>query len=342
MRLLYSVYSLRLQTNLTIPGLVPQSETSKIDVQVWLRAMPPWLNAVLKAAPEPWYASPYQDEKGEHVLKAWKLAGGAYFRLRYSDGMEFILDRAGTEIWSTWPDNLGIDDTAVYLLGPVLGFVLRLRGSVCLHASAITVGDQALALLGPAGAGKSTTAAVFAVQGHPVLSDDVVALSEHNNAFMIQPAYPHLRLWPSAVNILYGALDALPRLVPSDPSWDKCYLNLCENERNFQQHPLPLAAIYLLGERSYDAAAPFVEAMPAHAGLMALVANTYANYLLDRTMRTQEFASLGRIVASVPMRRAIPHADPAYLSKLRDVILDDFALLTTSSLAPPGALTLSR
>ena len=42
-----------------------------------------------------------------------------------------------------------------------MGFVMLLRGIVCLHASAIAIDDEAIALLGPAGSGKSTTAAAF-------------------------------------------------------------------------------------------------------------------------------------------------------------------------------------
>ena len=141
---------------------------------------------------------------------------------------------------------------------------------------------------------------------------------------MAQPAYPHLRLWPASVNILYGKPDALPRLVPGDSSWDKCYLNLEGADYKFQQNPLPLAAIYLLSQRTEDSAAPFIESMQAGAGLMSLVANTYANHLLNTSMRAQEFDLLNRIISSIPLRRIVPHSDPFYLHKLCDVIINDF------------------
>jgi hypothetical protein len=164
--------------------------------------------------------------------------------------------------------------------------------------------------------------------GFPVLSDDVVALSDQNGPFWVQPGYQHLRLWPTSVNILYGAPDTLPRLVPGDSPWDKRCLSLTENDYNFQHEPLPLAAIYLLDERCAESAAPFVGTISASAGIMALVANTSANYLLDSSLRAQEFESLSRIVAGVPIRRVIPHRDPAYLSNLCDIVLYDFHSLT--------------
>ena len=324
MHWVYRVYGLHLQTNLPLPGLVPLPSAPKIDIQVWLQSNPNALIDEAGARADLFHISPYQDEQGEPVLKAWELMDGSFFRLRYSDGAEFVINRAGVQVWCAWPASLTLNDTTVYLLGPILGFMLRLRGTVCLHASAISMGNYALALVGPAGAGKSTTAAGFAKSGFPVLSDDVVALLDEGGTFMVQPAYPHLRLWPEAVNILYGRPDALPRLVPGDSLWDKRYLNLTENDYEFQRDPLPLAAIYLLSERVEDSSAPFIESMSASAGLMTLVTNTYANYLLNTARRAQEFGLLSRIVSSLPLRRVIPHANPLYLSKLCDVIVNDF------------------
>lgn len=334
MSFLYCVYGLQLCSNRPVPGLVPLSTPGKSAVQAWLGLMPPWIKEAQGSEGELWYVSVYQDEHGEPTMKTWKLADGSYFRLRYRDGTEFVVDHQGTEIWATWPDQLTLEDTATYLLGPVLGFVLRLRSITCLHASAIAVGGQAIALLGEPGAGKSTTAAAFAQLGYPILSDDIVALSK-KRPFLVQPGYPQVRLWPDSVKTLYGFADLLPRLTPT---WDKRYLDLTERGYRFQQQPLPLAAVYILGERSEDAVAPFVIDMPARTALMALVGNTYANYLLDQEMRAQEFADLSRLVEHVPLRQVIPHGDPAQLSRLCHTILDDFRLLTNSA---PDAETVS-
>lgn len=323
--MLYSVYGLWLSANLPIPRLQASIAELAPDVQVWLDTTPPWLGKMLEAEQQIYYVSKYQDERGEPALTVWKLADGAHFRLFYSDGIEFIVDRSGSRIWASCSETLTREDTTIYLLGPVLGFLLRLRGVTCLHASAVVVGDQAIALLGPAGAGKSTTAACFTRLGYSVLSDDVVPLLENDKSFLVPSAYPYLWLWPDSVSSLFGSADMLPRLIPT---WDKRYLDLMENGNQFQQEPLALAAIYILGERCTDSDAPFVEAVPARAGLVALVANTYASSMLDKCMRAQEFESLCQVVARVPLRRVTPHADPAYLSRLCEVILSDFQALT--------------
>jgi hypothetical protein len=200
-----------------------------------------------------------------------------------------------------------------------MGFVMLLRGVVCLHASAVAVGDKAIALLGPAGSGKSTTAAAFSDRGYSVLAEDVVTLDDRVDHFLVRPGYPCIRLWPASVKALYGSETHLPKLTPN---WDKCYLDL---KQQFRAEPLPLAAIYHLGERRHDTNAPFVEGLDRSEGLLSLIANTYATKLMDKQMRAREFELLTRVLNNVPLRRVIPHADPARIPELCDSILNDFS-----------------
>jgi hypothetical protein len=312
----YSAFGLSLAANRPLPGLIPLSGVSPTDVRIWLDAAPP--AATIRDLPaDLWYLSDRLDESAG--LRVWKLARGAYFKLQYGDGTEFLVDRAGSEVWATWPETSTVEDTATYLLGPILGFLLRLRGVTCLHASAIAVGDRAIAFAGPAEAGKSTTAAAFAERGYPILSDDVTALGEWDGTLHVQPAYPQLRLWPDSVARLYGSADALPRLTPT---WDKRALDLTRNGYRFEQRPLPLAAIYVLGERSADPHL-HVERLHGREVLRTLLANTYVGYLLDMQMRGQEFESLGRLVSAVPVRRVLQPADAANVQQDCARILDD-------------------
>jgi hypothetical protein len=324
----YGAYALRLRCSRQIPGLPIVPTTSGVDVEVRLEAGQAWPEASPDAPRQLWYTSANQDEHGEPVLTVWTLSDGALFHLRYRDGIEFVVDRDGTEVRGTWPDTLTVEDASTYLLGPVLGLVLRLRGITCLHASAIDVGGQAIALMGPPGSGKSTAAAIFATSGYRVLSDDVVALADHGGAFLAQPAYPRLGLWSDSVEALFGLPDALPQ---QTPTWPKCYLDLTQNGYRFQPSPLPLRAVYVLSERDTNAKAPRVHALPVRVGLTQLIENTYVSYLLDRTMSVRDLDVLSRLVMSMPVRRLVPHADSAFLSRLRDVILDDFQALTDTT-----------
>ena len=264
------------------------------------------------------YVADYKSECGEPALRVFRVRDGEYYRFCYADETEFVIDKAGTEVWAVWREPLTLEDTATYLLGPVMGFVMLLRGVVCLHASAVAIGNEAIALLGPAGSGKSTTAAAFAERGYRILAEDVVTLDDRGDHFLVRPGYPCIRLWPAAVKALYGSETHLPRLTPN---WDKCYLDLNDN---FQQEPLRLAAIYHLGERQNDASAPFVQPLDRAEGLISLVANTYATKLMDKHMRAREFELLTRVVTSVPVRRVTPHSDVSHIPELCTRIFTDF------------------
>jgi len=321
-------YALRLRCSRPIPGLLIVPATSGVDVEVRLEAGQSWPEASLERPRQLRYASAHRDEHGEPRLTVWTLSDGALFHLRYGDRIEFAVDRDGTEVWGTWPDTLTVEDATTYLLGPVLGLVLRLRGITCLHASAIDLGGQAIAVIGPPGSGKSTTAAIFATSGYRVLSDDVVALGDHGSAFLARPSYPRVGLWSDSVETLFGFPDALPQ---QTPTWTKCYLDLTQNGYKFQPSPLPLRAVYVLGERDPNALAPLVQTLPVREGLTQLIENTYLSYLLDRTMSVRDLDVLSRLVSSMPVRRLTPQADSAFLSRLRDVILDDFHALTSTT-----------
>ena len=276
------------------------------------------------------YLSPDHGAYNRPLVTVWEAEDNAGFRFRYDDGTEFRVNRNGTEISASWPEPLTVEDAATYLLGPIFGFVLRLRGIVSLHASAFAVDGRAVALLGDAGAGKSTTVAAMAMRGLPVLTDDVAALEGPGDRPMVRSGYPGVRLWPESVQNLFGAPDRLPVLTPN---WDKRSLDLKRPGYMFQEQPLPLAAIYVLADRSDGLNALHIEPVRPRDALLTLVANTYVNYLLDRDMRAHEFSYLARLVRSVPVRRVTPHKDPNRIQELCDLILDDFAQLA------PGAPT---
>src|SRR5215203_1889861 len=314
-----SIYGLGVVANRTIPG-VPASPIAADELHITFGSLPSSLNEVSATQIET-YAADYKDECGNPVLRVFRE--DMYHRFSYADRTEFLIDRAGTEIWAQWPEPQTLEDATTYLLGPIMGFVMLLRGLVCLHASAVVIKNEAIALVGPAGSGKSTTAAAFSDRGYSILAEDVVTLDVRGDHFLVRPAYPCIRLWPASVRALYGAETELPKLTPN---WEKRYLDLTERPEQFEQQSLPLSAIYLLSERRDETGAPFVESLERAEGLMALVANTYATKLMDKEMRAREFELLTRVLNNVPLRRVVPHADPARIAHLCDSILNDFTV----------------
>jgi hypothetical protein len=321
-----SIYGLGVLANKPIPT-IPHSTIENADVRVAFGVLPDWFDSLQPQQIEDVYVADYAGECGKPAVVFSRLHGGDFYRFSYADNTEFVIDKRGREIWTTWQEPLTLEDTATYLLGPVMGFVLLLRGLVCLHASAIVVDGAAIALVGPAGAGKSTTAAAFSRRGFSVLAEDVVTLDdsegrgEREGRFFVRPAYPCIRLWPASAASLYGSHSALP---PLTPNWDKCYVDLTQEAGQFESTPRPLAAIYLLAERSDDPEAPFVQPLDQAQGLIELIANTYGVQLLDKHMRARQFDLLSRVLARVPLRRVTPHTDANRIPALCDLLLADF------------------
>lgn len=313
------VYGLRLAASELLPGLPLSLEEDGSDVRIRLKEsrtffiqFPESTNSLNVSSCDPPDSRPN--------LRVRILPDGSYVGFFYDDGARFAVDGHGREVWADWPENYSLEDACTYLVGPVLGFVLRLRGTVCLHASGVAVDGRAIALVGLPGAGKSTTAAAFACCGFPVLSDDVVALTDLATQFLVQPGYPRINLWPDSVRKLFQSEDALPRITPT---WDKRYMPLGESGHHFASSPLPLGAIYLLEGRDPALTAPVLEEVSSKEALIALVCNTYVNYLLDEDMRRTEFEVLSRVVSGVPIRRVRPPAEPSTIYKLCEAIADD-------------------
>lgn len=320
----YTAYGLCLSCNEAFPGFLKVHDTAKPDIRVWLNSRPPWYPVSEEISKQPFYISPDLDSAGRHSISVWEVPSARGFHIAYDDGTEFFLDSNGSKIWATWPNSLSLEDAAVYLRGPIMGFVLRLRGRVPLHASAVDIGGRAILLMGPPGAGKSTTAACFAQLGYPVLSDDIVPLVEQDGTFLAQPGYPRVCLWPQSVEALFGSADVLPLITPN---WTKRFLPLQETESRFSSEPLPISAIYWLDERTEAPDSTEIQGLAPRDAFITLVGNSYMNYLLDATMRVKEFDVLARVAAQIPLRRVRSHRDLQGLEELCQSIERDLWLL---------------
>ena len=281
------------------------------DVDVHLGAAAPWRGK--PPASDGAVYGPHRDDPDPTMVNVWWVDGRDGLVFRYDDGTEFHVSTDVRKIWGTWPSPFTVEDAAVYLLGPVLSYVLRRRGVLALHASGVVVNGHALAICGFGGAGKSTLAAAFAAAGYSVLSDDVVALREQNGHLLAFPASDHLRVWDDSARALIGDHQRLPLLTPN---WDKRAFPVEALGYSLARDPAPLAGVCILGDREETVDAPSIELLRPAQALIALMPHTSANYLLDENMRATEFAQLTRLVESTPVHRVVPHTDPLRLPEL--------------------------
>ena len=161
------------------------------------------------------------------------------------------------------------------------------------------------------------------MRGWPVVSEDIVPLRDAGRQFEIASGYPRVCLWPESVEILLGSPQALPQLTPV---WEKRYLALDGVSSHFAGESLPLKIIYSFAPRSDEENAPRIEELRPREALLALVQNTYMNWLLDREQRAVEFDTLSRLVQGVVVRRLVAHTDARRIGALCDLIEKDAAV----------------
>jgi hypothetical protein len=290
------------------------------DVCVELGREPQWVRDALQLPSLILQSIPASPETHDPAFLLSSFGEGQFYRLTYSDGTCFVVNGGATHIWGTAGESQTMEDLSTYFLGPVMGFILRKRGITALHASAFTLEGRAIVLTGEAGAGKSTTAAAMALRGIPILCEDIAPIGEADGCFTVGLGHPRVCLWPDSVEMLMGRADALPELTPN---WEKRYLALDGTLAIRETEKRPLGAIYILAARETSSDAPRIEDVNSRDVLVDLVQNTYMNWFLDRGQRAAEFELLSHVVSRIPVRRVVPHRDPAHVGALCDLLLAD-------------------
>lgn len=160
--------------------------------------------------------------------------------MHWPDVATFSIADGGRQVTVRPRPGVGADLLAFPLLGPVLSDCLRRIGYFVLHASAVTIDGQALALLADKGTGKSTTASALLEQGAALLADDLVAVK--TASMSVAAGFGQIKLSQSALDRLslqnvqkrphvHDAIDKIRVMVPA----------------NFHPAPAPLRRCYILG-----------------------------------------------------------------------------------------------
>jgi hypothetical protein len=304
------IHGLTIQADVALPGIAPvhaAAPTPDVVLELVERLPTP-------IAARTRYRSGTADDVTTRVAVDDDASGITAFR--YGDGTAIDVDLRShpARVRAAIAPGQTLEDLAAYLYGPVLGFLLRSWGRLALHASCVRIGDGAVLLAGPPGAGKSTTAAALAIRGLTVVSDDLTALDDADAPSRAWPAFDHLRLWPDGERVVLGDDGLLERITPG---WEKRRFPL--EGAAFADGPIPVRAIFVLQPRRGGRAV--VRTLSPSRALVALATLTYANYLLDPAMRARELIQLGALVRSVPVRALTPPVGRENLDALCDAIV---------------------
>jgi hypothetical protein len=321
----YTVFAWTVESNLEIPDLLPAPPGGPPDLRIWLGSLPDCARNLDVGSLKLWHSTVQTSAEGRPHRAIWHVPDTSYYLLEYFDGHRFVFNRAATDVWAQWPADSTAADNLCYLLGPIVGILLTLREVTCLHASCVQLGEGCVAVVGVPEAGKSTTAAAFALRGHAVLSDDITTLEAAGGEIMVRPTYPRIRLWPASADVLGVPLQDLP---PLTPNWEKRYLDLRGEGLSYANRALPLLGVYVLQERAPEDERPYLENASPRESLLDLITNVYVAQLPHDGRPARDFPVLREVAGRIPVRRVFPHSDPARLPRLCELIEQDVASQT--------------
>ena len=237
-------------------------------------------------------------------------------RLEYSHAGIFDLAADGSAIvWYRREDALP-ELVRSIVLGPALALALELAGLLCLHGSAVALGQQAIVFLGPKHHGKSTLATALTAAGAQLVGDDLIAIAPGPPA-TVRPGVPSVRLWDDAVSALpLGTLcTTVTRGVKTTASGFA--------ERAFTQGDMSIAALYILEPVARHDGAPCIRRrLSAAAAAIGLAHQTkLADSLIGMAAAGAQLAAAARLAVGVPVYTLAPVRDLGRLPAVVEQIM---------------------
>lgn len=214
-------------------------------------------------------------EEAELISDERDLDGEVIFQIEAADGAYrfhgpaygcTVLAAGGTEARGAAGEG-GFEEWQRLLVAQVLPFAAALQGLEVLHAGAVVVAGEGVALSGPSGSGKTSLALALQRRGAELLADDVVAVEPAGEGLLAHPGAPI-----SGIDLAEAA-----RLGAQGDGEHAGVLAVNARERvaraALAPGPVPLGALFLLDRRLQGPAEPSFEAEPDPRQLLASTFN---------------------------------------------------------------------
>lgn len=249
--------------------------------------------------------------------------------LRYPGLCEFVGDRELRDVVVHLEPGADAGVLPVVAAGAVLAVHLMLRGELVLHASAVRVGDGAVAFVGASGMGKSTLATLLCADGHELLADDVVRVDLAGcRGPTVFPGSVESRLRPGASMLV----DAFPAAVVHRTADGRSALTLGA----YRGASLPLLAC-VVPFPDHETGEITVTALSRSRGLRRLLQFPRIVGWVEQTWQVRNFEALADLASLVPVYEARVPWGPPFPGDLARRLTA--ALGARSSDSGPGSVT---
>jgi hypothetical protein len=325
----FETYGLLLRCDRHLPGFTAANDARAADVLIHVGESP-------RTTPVPeggeWEPVLETSQGGDLVVRLFVSHGprGVSQRFEFLDqsrSAAYVIDPTGSHVWVDWPAGIGPAGIVPLLILQVMPYVLLARGFLCLHASAVRIGNRIVAFSGDKGIGKSTTVASMMGMGFSAVTDDIVAMTEAvdeagSRAFLVHPGYPGLRLCDDALGKFFPGGERLgPPTQESEVR--KSYVDLNRENRLHDREPGLLAVIYFLEPRVPGAEPVSITPITGAQSLKYLSRHLRGDLLLDGAGKARHFDRLARVANTVPIRHVRRPDGLEHLPSIGEAILDD-------------------
>jgi hypothetical protein len=247
------------------------------------------------------------------------LQGGATY-IRWFQLFEFLISPDGHFVIGHGLSHSGSEAFLSYLLGQALSFSIIKQGGEPLHSTVVEIDGQGVGFIGDCGYGKSTLAAAFLQMGYPLLTDDLLALSEDSDSLLAYPGLPRIKLFSDIAKKVLGE-----RVMgfPITPSSAKLIVPLAPSQSI--RTPIPLKAIYVLSPPAPGSLGrkATVRKLPGRKALMSIIRNTYNAKIAEPERLKRQFIWASKIVSRIPIKALSYPRTLESLSSVREAVLGD-------------------
>ncbi len=217
-----------------------------------------------------------------------------------------------------------------FLVGAVLAYWLEREGFPALHASAVTINNQAAAFTSHSGNGKSTLAAAMLQAGAALLTDDILPIENQKGEYWGRSGLPQVNLWPDqAAYFLDNTNEEFEKVVPDMPK-KRAPVEALKNGA-FCPEDRSLACIYIPRKSDQPSSRTDIEivpVLPAEA-VIELVRYSFipANICEKLGWQAHRLDFFARLVEQVPVRRLLYPAGFEHLPQVTEAVLEDLKKL---------------
>lgn len=226
----FKAFGLVIEAPIFVKGLIQlQVPPSKIDINISFGTIidKPIMESTLVNRQGLQATCGVYDELFQDVIMNWD--GQMIFRL--SNGNKMIIDTKSRDI----------DFLSLFIISEPLGILMYQRGTITLHASAVTLpSGKGIVFMGEPGMGKSTTTAALVKKGCNIISDDLVVITIINGISYLIPSFPQIKIWKKSVDGLEYNYNEIENIVEGANKFSFF------NPNQFSEELVPMGKIFIL------------------------------------------------------------------------------------------------